>query len=103
MIIDTLAEYAPNIKNAIIHKEVITPLDFERRFCLTEGNIFHIKMTPDQIISFRPLPRSSNCRTPIRNLYLCGAGTHQGGGIIGAPGYNAADAVLQDWRDRKIT
>jgi phytoene dehydrogenase-like protein len=71
-IIETLAEYAPNITRAIIHKEVITPLDLERRFYITEGNTYHIDVTPDQVLSFRPIPGWSNYRTPVKSLYLCG-------------------------------
>jgi len=95
-VVDTLAEYAPNIKRAILHRQVITPLDLERTYHLTEGNIFHAEILPDQIFSFRPMPGWANYRTPVEGLYLCGAGTHPGGGILGACGYNAAHTVLDD-------
>ncbi len=95
-IINTLAEYAPNVNNAILHKEVLTPLDLERMFSLPKGNIFHMEITPDQMLAFRPVPGWANYRTPIQGLYLCGSGTHPGGGVLGTPGYNAAQAILTD-------
>src|SRR2546425_804693 len=97
-IIDTLAEYAPNIKKAIIAREVLSPWDLEKIFGLTEGNIFHGEMTPDQLFFLRPAPRWANYRTPIRGLYLCGSGAHPGGGVMGAPGKNAAREILRDLR-----
>ncbi len=100
-ILETLAEYAPNIENAVIAREVITPWDLERIFGLTEGNIFHGEMTPDQLFFLRPASRWANYRTPIRHLYLCGSGAHPGGGVMGAPGRNAAREILRDlkrWR-----
>ncbi len=97
-IIDTLAEYAPNIKKAIIAREVLSPWDLEKIFGLTEGNIFHGEMTPDQLFVLRPAPRWANYRTPIRGLYLCGSGAHPGGGVMGAPGKNAAREILRDVR-----
>jgi phytoene dehydrogenase-like protein len=97
-IIDTLAEYAPNIKKAIIAREVLTPWDLEKEFGLTEGNIFHGEMTPDQLFFLRPVPRYCRYRTPIRGLYLCGSGAHPGGGVMGAPGRNAAREILRDLR-----
>ncbi len=95
-VIDTLSQYAPNLKNAVIHREVLTPLDLEREFSLPRGNIFHMEMTPDQMFFFRPVPGWTQYRTPIRGLYLCGSGTHPGGGVTGANGYNAARAVIED-------
>jgi len=97
-IIDTLAEYAPNIKKAIIAREVISPWDLEQIFGLTEGNIFHGEMTPEQLFFLRPAPRYANYRTPVRGLYLCGSGAHPGGGVMGAPGRNAAREILRDMR-----
>lgn len=92
--IDKIREYAPNFKP--IKYEVITPLDIKRRFGIWEGNIFHVDMTPDQLYVFRPTVGMSRYRTPIKGLYLCGSGAHPGGGVTGAPGYNAAHAVLED-------
>jgi phytoene dehydrogenase-like protein len=93
-VLDTLAEYAPNIHSIVRHRQVITPLDLEREWGLSEGNIFQGEMTPDQIFFMRPIPGWARYRTPIAGLYLCGAATHPGGGIMGAPGRNAARAIL---------
>ena len=96
--IDALAEYAPNIKDAILHRQVISPLDMEREYGLTGGNIFHGDMTLDQLFFMRPVAGWAQYRTPIDGLYLCGSGTHPGGGVMGAPGYNAAKEIIRDWR-----
>ena len=101
-VVDTLAEYAPNVPKAILARDVITPLDLERRFALTEAHQSHGEMGPDQFFSFRPVPGWSNYRTPVRGLFLCGAGTHPGGGVSGAPGYNGAHALLEDWPGLKV-
>jgi phytoene dehydrogenase-like protein len=93
-IINTLAHYAPNLKDLIRHCQVITPLDWERDYGLTEGNIYHGEMTLDQLLFMRPVAGYGQYRTPIDRLYLCGAGTHPGGGVTGAPGYNAAREIL---------
>jgi len=97
-IVDTLEEYVPNIKKIIIGREVLSPYDLERIFGLTEGNIFHGEMTPDQLFFLRPVPRWAGYRTPLRGLYLCGSGAHPGGGVLGAPGRNAAREILKDLR-----
>jgi phytoene dehydrogenase-like protein len=93
-VVDTLAEFAPNIRNIIVHRHVLTPLDLEREFGLPEGNIFHGELTLDQLFFLRPMPGWAQYRTPIRNLWMCGSGTHPGGGIMGAPGRNAALRIL---------
>ena len=95
-LINTLAVYAPNIKDIILHRQVLTPLDWERDYSLTEGGEFHGQMGLDQMLFMRPVAGFGQYRTPIANLYLCGAGTHPGGGVTGAPGYNAAREVLKD-------
>ena len=95
LIVDTLAEYAPNIRELILHRQVITPLDWERDYGLAEGNIYHGQMALDQLLFMRPVPGFARYRTPVDNLYLCGAGTHPGGGVSGAPGRNAARALLK--------
>lgn len=95
-VVATLAEYAPNIESAILHRHVVTPLDLERVYGLTEGSINHGELTLDQLYFMRPVPGWARYRTPIQNLYLCGAGTHPGGGVTGAPGYNAAREILRD-------
>jgi phytoene desaturase len=97
-IINTLAAYAPNIKEIILHRQVITPLDWERDYGLTEGGEFHGQMGLDQMLFMRPVAGYGQYRTPIENLYLCGAGTHPGGGVTGAPGHNAAREILKDWK-----
>jgi phytoene dehydrogenase-like protein len=95
-VIDTIAEYAPNIRDIVLHRQVVSPLDLERDFGLTEGNIFQGELTLEQLFFLRPTPGWANYRTPIRNLYLCGSGAHPGGGIMGASGRNAAMKVLKD-------
>jgi phytoene dehydrogenase-like protein len=95
-VIDTIAEYAPNIKNLIINKQVLTPLDLEREFGLSEGNIFQGELSLEQLFFLRPVPGYAAFRTPIKNLYMCGSATHPGGGIMGAPGRLAALEILKD-------
>jgi phytoene dehydrogenase-like protein len=95
-VIDTLCEYAPNLKNLILHRQVLTPLDIERQTGLSEGNIFQGELTLEQLFFLRPAPGWARYRTPVRNLYLCGAATHPGGGIMGAPGRNAAVRILEE-------
>jgi phytoene dehydrogenase-like protein len=99
-VIDTIAEYAPNVKAAVVHRQVLTPKDLEERFGLLGGNIFHGEMSLDQLFSMRPVPQASGYRTPVRGLYLCGSGTHPGGGVMGAPGHNAAKVIAADLRKR---
>jgi phytoene dehydrogenase-like protein len=96
--LDALAEYAPNIKDLVLHRQVISPLDLEQEYGLTGGNIFHGEMNLDQLFFMRPVAGWARYRTPIRNLYLCGSGTHPGGGVMGAPGFNAARAIARDWK-----
>ena len=96
-LIDTLSNYAPNLRDVIVHWSLFTPLDIDRRVALTDGNIRHLDMVPDQMFDNRPLFGWAHYRTPIANLYLCGAGTHPGGEVTGAPGHNAAAAILSDW------
>src|SRR5690349_3495773 len=94
-VIDTIAEYAPNIRNIILHRQVLTPLDIEREFGLTEGNIFQGELTLEQLFFLRPVPGWAQYSTPIGNLFMCGSATHPGGGIMGAPGKNAAERILK--------
>jgi len=93
-VIDTLAEYAPNIKSAILHRQVVTPADIERIVGLSEGNIFQGELSLQQMFFLRPAPAWSRYRTPIGGLWQCGSGTHPGGGVMGASGRNAAFALL---------
>lgn len=95
--IDLLAKYAPNIKKAILHRQVLSPLDLERTFGLTGGNIMQGSMIPTQLFSMRPVAGWSDHRTPIAGLYLCGAASHPGGGVMGACGRNAAVEILRDY------
>ena len=94
-VIDTIAEYAPNIRDIILHRQVLTPLDLERDFGLTEGNIFQGELSLEQLFFARPVPGWAQYKTPIRNLWMCGSATHPGGGIMGAPGRNAALRILR--------
>jgi phytoene dehydrogenase-like protein len=95
-VIKKIAEFAPNVPGAIVARQVLTPLDLERVYGLTEGNIFHGDLTLEQLFFMRPVPGWSQYRSPIAGLYLCGAGAHPGGGVTGAPGHNAAFQVLRD-------
>ena len=93
-VVDTLTEYAPNLKGAILHRQVVTPADIERIVGLSEGNIFQGELTLQQMFFLRPAPAWARYRTPIHGLYQCGAGTHPGGGVMGAAGRNAAMEIL---------
>jgi phytoene dehydrogenase-like protein len=89
-------EVAPGFSSRILHREVLAPPDLESVFGLSGGNIFHGAMTPDRLFFLRPFPGWARYRTPLGGLYLCGAGTHPGGGVMGACGRNAAGEVLRD-------
>jgi phytoene dehydrogenase-like protein len=95
-VIDTLTEYAPNLKDIILHRQVVTPWDLEREFGHTEGNIFQGELTLDQLFFLRPVPGWAKYRTPIKNLYMCGACTHPGGGVMAASGRLAALEILKE-------
>ncbi len=95
-VVKKVAEYAPNVPGSIIARQVLTPLDLERIYGLTEGNIFHGDLMLEQLFFMRPVPGWSQYRTPVAGLYLCGAGAHPGGGVTGAPGRNAAHQALRD-------
>ncbi len=94
--IATLARYAPNVPDAIVHRQVLSPLDLERTFGLTGGNIMQGSMNFNQLFFMRPTPGWADHRTPIQGLYLCGAASHPGGGVMGACGRNAAREILRD-------
>jgi phytoene dehydrogenase-like protein len=96
LVTDTLASYAPNVQQAVLHRHVVTPRDLEDRYGLTEGHAYHGELTLDQILFMRPVAGWARYRTPIEGLYLCGAGTHPGGGLAGAPGRNAARELLKE-------
>ena len=97
-VLDTLAEHIPDIRTHVLHRQVLTPLDLERDFGLSEGNIFQGELTPDQLFVMRPAPGWARYETPIRRLYLCGSAAHPGGGIMGAPGRNAAQVIRRALR-----
>ena len=97
-VVDTIAEHAPNIRELIRDRQVLTPLDLEREFGLSEGNIFQGELTLEQLFFLRPAPGWAQYRTPIKNLWMCGSATHPGGGIMGAPGRNAALQLLKEWK-----
>lgn len=92
-VVEIIGRYAPNVPGAVIGRDVITPADLEHRFGITEGNIFHGDIRLDQLFFMRPLPGWAHYRTPIEGLFLCGAGTHPGGGVTGAPGFCAAKVI----------
>ena len=95
-LIDELCKYAPNLRDALIDWVVLTPEDIEERIGMTDGNIRHLDVVPQQMLDRRPMLGWADYRTPVQGLYMCGAGTHPGGEVTGAPGHNAAHAVLQD-------
>jgi phytoene dehydrogenase-like protein len=94
--LEVMDRYAPGFSRSVIERQVLSPEDIERRFGLTGGNIFQGAMTPNQLFFLRPVPGYADYRTPVRGLYLCGAATHPGGGVMGACGYNAAREILRD-------
>lgn len=96
---DKLTEFAPNFRDSVIERQVLTPYDLEQRFGLIGGNIFQGEMSLDQLFSFRPTPELSGYKTPVEGLYLCGSGTHPGGGVMGIPGLNASKVVLADHKN----
>jgi phytoene dehydrogenase-like protein len=95
-VLKALGEFAPSLEQAVEHLEVLTPRDIEERFGLIGGNIMQGELTPDQLFSFRPIPGHGDYRTPVAGMYLCGSGTHPGGGVMGVPGRNAASVILRD-------
>lgn len=94
-VIGLIEEYCPGFGNLILERQVLTPLDLERRFGITGGNIFHGEMSLDQMFVMRPVPGYARHKTPVKGLYLCGSGAHPGGGVMGAPGHNAAREILK--------
>jgi phytoene dehydrogenase-like protein len=96
--IELVDSYAPNFRASVLGRQVFSPLDLEREFGLVGGDIFHGALTLDQLFSARPTLGHADYRGPLRGLYMCGSGAHPGGGVSGAPGHNAAQAVLSDRR-----
>ena len=101
-VVKKIAEYAPNVPGAVVARQILTPLDLERTYGLTEGNIFHGDLNLEQLFFNRPVAGWAKYRTPIAGLYLCGAGAHPGGGVTGAPGHNSAHQVLRDLKKGKF-
>src|SRR3954469_1275627 len=101
-VVDTISEYAPNLRKLILHRQVLTPLDLEREWGLTEGNIFQGELSLEQLFFLRPVPGWARYRTPVRGLYMCGSAPHPGGGIMGAPGRISALELLKDWKKGKV-
>jgi phytoene dehydrogenase-like protein len=97
-VIDTISEYAPNIKDIIVGRQILTPLDLEREFGLTQGNIFQGELSLEQLFFLRPVAGWAYYRTPVDNLYMCGSATHPGGGIMGANGRIASQVILKEWK-----
>jgi len=97
-VIDTISEYAPNVKNIIVGRQILTPLDLEREFGLTQGNIFQGELSLEQLFFLRPVAGWAYYRTPVDNLYMCGSATHPGGGIMGANGRIASQVILKEWK-----
>jgi phytoene dehydrogenase-like protein len=102
LMIETVNRYAPNFKAAVLGRQIMSPLDLERTFGLVGGDIFHGALSLDQLFSARPMLGYGNYRGPLVGLYMCGAGTHPGGGVTGAPGHNAAREVLADFRRGRL-
>jgi phytoene dehydrogenase-like protein len=102
LMINTVNSYAPNFKAAVLGRQIMSPLDLERTFGLVGGDIFHGALTLDQMFSARPMLGHGNYRGPLKGLYMCGAGTHPGGGVTGAPGHNAAREILSDFKRRRL-
>jgi phytoene dehydrogenase-like protein len=100
-VVGRISQFAPNVASSVVARRVLTPLDLERTYGLTEGNIFHGDIRFDQLLHMRPVPGWARYATPVEGLYLCGAGAHPGGGVTGAPGYNASRRVLADLRRRR--
>jgi phytoene dehydrogenase-like protein len=101
-VLQTLEEYCPGITGSVLHTEVLAPPDIERRYGLVGGNIFQGEMTPDQMFSLRPIFGYGDYRSPINGLYLCGSGTHPGGGVMGIPARNASKTILSDIRRERL-
>jgi phytoene dehydrogenase-like protein len=101
LMIDTVNRFAPNFKASILGRQIMSPLDLERTFGLLGGDIFHGALSLDQIFSARPMLGYADYRTPISGLYMCGSGTHPGGGVTGAPGHNAAREIVKDFKKKR--
>jgi phytoene dehydrogenase-like protein len=101
LMIATVDRYAPGFKQSVLGRQILSPLDLERTFGLIGGDIFHGTLSLDQLFSARPMLGHADYRAPLPGLYMCGSGTHSGGGVTGAPGHNAARAILADFGRRR--
>jgi phytoene dehydrogenase-like protein len=102
LMIETVSAYAPNFRSSVLGRQILSPLDLERTFGLIGGDIFHGALQLDQMFSARPMLGYGNYRGPIPGLYMCGSGTHPGGGVTGAPGHNAAREIIADFRRGRL-
>jgi phytoene dehydrogenase-like protein len=102
LMIATVDRYAPGFKQSVLGRQILSPLDLERTFGLVGGDIFHGALSLDQLFSARPMLGHADYRAPLPGLYMCGSGTHPGGGVTGAPGHNAARAILADRGRRRF-
>jgi phytoene dehydrogenase-like protein len=102
LMIETVSAYAPNFRSSVLGRQIFSPLDLERTFGLIGGDIFHGALQLDQMFSARPMLGYGNYRGPIPGLYMCGSGTHPGGGVTGAPGHNAAREIIADFRRGRL-
>jgi phytoene dehydrogenase-like protein len=102
-VIDQIADYSPDFKNLLLHAEIRTPRELENEVGLTEGNIFQGELTFDQLLFNRPFPGYAQYRGPVKGMYMCGSSTHPGGGVMGAPGLNAAREILRDLKKPDTT
>jgi phytoene dehydrogenase-like protein len=100
-VVGVIESYAPGFRNSILHRQVLTPVDLEQTFGITGGQLDHVELGLDQIFFMRPVPGWAGYATPIEHLYLCGSGTHPGGGMTGLPGYYAAKKILKNWPREK--
>ena len=102
-IVQTVTNYAPNFRQAVLGRQVLSPLDLEREFGLVGGDIFHGALHLDQLYSLRPAAGYADYRSPVKGLYLCGSGAHPGGGVSGLPGHLAAKAIIGDLKRGRVT
>jgi phytoene dehydrogenase-like protein len=102
LMLNTVERYAPGFRASVLARRTLSPLDLEREFGLSGGDIFHGALSLDQLFSARPVLGHGNYRGPLKGLYMCGAGTHPGGGVTGVPGHNCAREVLRDARRRRM-
>ncbi len=102
VMIDLVNSHAPNFKASVLGRQIMSPLDLERTFGLIGGDIFHGALSLDQLFSARPMLGHGDYRGPLKGLYMCGSGTHPGGGVTGAPGHNAAREIIADFRRGRL-